>query len=34
MPLVGEWAKATLASGAWKDALVASVNVSIPFYLF
>jgi hypothetical protein len=28
-PLVREWAKASLASGLWKDAMVAAVSVSI-----
>ena len=31
IPLLGEWAKATLASGEWKDALVAAASVSISF---
>ena len=31
-PLLSEWAKATLARGSWKDALVAAVSVSISFY--
>jgi hypothetical protein len=31
-PLLGEWAKATLASGEWKDALAAAVSVSISFF--
>ena len=30
-PLLKEWAKATLASRSWRDALVTAVNVSI-FY--
>ncbi|KAF8555907.1 TPR-like protein [Imleria badia] len=30
MPLVREWAKATLAGGTWKDALFASVKFPVP----
>ena len=30
-PLLREWAKATLASGEWKDALVAAASVGIFF---
>ena len=30
-PLLREWAKATLARGSWKDALVAATGVSIFF---
>ena len=30
-PLLREWAKLKLAGGSWKDALVATVNVSV-FY--
>ncbi|KAH0838774.1 hypothetical protein J3R83DRAFT_7149 [Lanmaoa asiatica] len=29
-PLLREWAKATLSSGSWKDALVASVSLMVP----
>jgi hypothetical protein len=29
---LGEWAKATLAGGEWKDALVVAASVSIIFY--
>ena len=32
-PLLREWAKATLAKCSWKDALVATANVRISFYL-
>ena len=31
-PLLSEWAKAALASGSWKDALVAAVGVSVSIY--
>ena len=30
-PLLKEWAKATLASRSWRDALVTAVNVSITY---
>ena len=30
-PFLREWAKATLASRSWRDALVATVNVSISY---
>ena len=32
MPLLREWAKATLAGGSWKDTLTAAVSVSVSFY--
>jgi hypothetical protein len=31
-PLLREWAKATLVSGEWKDVLVVTASVSIPFF--
>ena len=31
IPLLGEWARATLASGSWNDALVAAGGVGIFF---
>ena len=33
-PLLKEWAKAALASGEWKDALVVAASVSIPLLLW
>ena len=31
-PFLREWAKVTLASGSWRDALVTAVDVSISYY--
>ena len=31
-PILREWAKATLASRSWRDALVTAANVSISYY--
>ena len=33
MPLLRGWAKLKLASGSWKSALIATVNVSTSFFL-